>query len=83
VPAAETKPYDEEFRDRLQKIEADVLELGLNFTVICSRAGISRATPDRWKRHTPKTIALVAKVESIIAEERAKLPRRRPARKRA
>jgi hypothetical protein len=74
VPAAAEKPktYTDEFRDRVKKIEADAHELGLNFTVICSKAGISRATPDRWKKRTPKTIALVSKMEAIVDKERQK-----------
>lgn len=64
--------FVEVFQKRVKKIERDALRVGLNFTVICKQAGISRATPDRWKKSTPKTILLIAKLESIIEEAREK-----------
>lgn len=65
--------FTELFRQRVEKIEADAKEVGLNFTSICKEAGISRATPDRWKRSTPKTVKLIQKIEDIIAARRAEL----------
>jgi hypothetical protein len=37
-------------------------------TSICKDAGISRATPDRWKRGTPRTIEIVDQMEQIVAK---------------
>lgn len=71
-PEDAPKTFVDEFQDRVRRIEEDGHALGLNFTHICLRAGISRATPDRWKRSTPKTIELIAKMESIVQKERAK-----------
>lgn len=67
------KTFTEVFRQRVEKIEADAKEVGLNFTSICKEAGISRATPDRWKRSTPKTVKLIQKIEDIIEARRAEL----------
>lgn len=65
-----TKPtFEDEFRKRIEKLESDAKSIGLNFTSICREAGVSRATPDRWKKSTPTTIALVAKMESIVADK--------------
>ena len=64
--------FTDEFKKRVEKIEADAKAVGLNFTSICKEAGISRATPDRWKKSTPKTIAIVSEMESIVAKHKAK-----------
>lgn len=70
-----TQPtFDDEFKKRIEKIEADAKSVGLNFTSICKEAGISRATPDRWKRVSPKTIQIVTKMEEIVAKHRAEMP---------
>lgn len=61
--------FEDEFRQRIEKLEADAKSIGLNFTSICREAGVSRATPDRWKKSTPTTIALVAKMEGIVSEK--------------
>ena len=62
-------PFDQVFADRVAGIEARAKAVGLNFTSICHQAGISRATPDRWKRQTPKTVRLVAEMEKIVADK--------------
>lgn len=74
--AAAKKTYVDEFKARVDKMEKDAAEVGLNFTVICREAGISRATPDRWRKKTPKTILLIAQIEGIIERERTKIERR-------
>lgn len=65
--------FDDVFRRRIEAIEADAKAVGLNFTSICKDAGISRATPDRWKRSTPKTIRIITKMEHYIAAKRREL----------
>lgn len=64
--------FTEEFEKRIKTIEADAKAVGLNFTSICKEAGISRATPDRWKKSTPKTIAIITQIEGIVAAHKAK-----------
>lgn len=61
-----TATFTDVFRARVAKIEADAKANGINFTTICKEAGMSRATPDRWKRSTPKTIKLVETMEQIL-----------------
>lgn len=63
-----TQTFEAVFRSRVAKIEADARAVGLNFTTICKEAGISRATPDRWKRGTPRTIEIVDQMEKIVAK---------------
>lgn len=63
--------FEETFRERVMRIEAEARECGLNWTSICQEAGVSRATPDRWKKSTPKTIELVDRMEQIVAKRRA------------
>lgn len=67
------KPFGDVFRERLDRIETEARKVGLNFTSICEQAGISRATPDRWRRKLPKTVELVETMEKIIANKRAEL----------
>ena len=60
--------FAEELRARISRIETEAKAKGLNWTTICQQAGVSRATPDRWKRKPPKTIEIVNRIESIVAE---------------
>lgn len=71
MSTAPVPSFEDVFRKRIEKIEADARTVGLNFTSICKEAGISRATPDRWKRSTPKTIEIVQRMENIVASHRA------------
>lgn len=63
--------FEAVFRSRISKIEEDARKVGLNFTSICKEAGVSRATPDRWKRGTPRTIEIVDQMEKIVARKLA------------
>jgi len=67
------RTFVDEFKDRVAKIESDAVAVGLNLTVICKEAGISRATPDRWRKKTPKTVLLIKKMEAIIERRREEL----------
>lgn len=67
------RTYVDEFKERVAKIESDAVAVGLNLTVICKEAGISRATPDRWRKKTPKTVLLIKKLEGIIEKHREEL----------
>jgi hypothetical protein len=72
----QTNNFDDVFKKRVAALEAEAHAVGLNFTSICKEAGISRATPDRWKRETPKTIKIISAMEEIVAKRKAeKLPR--------
>ena len=74
-----TTTFTDAFRERIEKIETEAKACNLNFTSICKEAGISRATPDRWKRSTPKTISIVTRMEEIVARHKAAfvpIPRR-------
>lgn len=62
--------FTEDFRAKISAIEAEAKECGLNWTSICKEAGLSRATPDRWKRKTPKTIEVVSKMQQIVARHK-------------
>lgn len=71
-----TTNFTDAFKKRVAEIEAEAHAVGLNFTSICKAAGISRATPDRWKRETPKTIRIITLMEEAIAKRKAELPPR-------
>ena len=62
------EPYDEVFRQTLADIEARAQVVGMTWNSLCKEAGIARATPDRWRANSPKTVALVAKMQTIISE---------------
>lgn len=57
------------FNDALDKLEADAKKVGLNLTSLCRSTGISRATPDRWRKSTPTTIQLLATMQGIVREK--------------
>lgn len=63
--------FTDAFRARIAKIEADARDCGLNWTSICKEAGLSRATPDRWKKRTPKTIEILDRMEQIVARHKS------------
>lgn len=63
------RTYADEFKDRLTKLERDAQSAGTNLTEVCRVAGVSRATPDRWRKRVPKTIELVTLMEAIVAEK--------------
>lgn len=65
------KPFDDVFKERVANVEERAKAVGLNFTSVCKQAGISRATPDRWRKETPKTVKLLTKMEEIVAEKEA------------
>ncbi len=54
------------FDDRFKAMEDAAKAKGLNLTIVCKKLGISRATPDRWKRETPKTIELLQQMEEFV-----------------
>lgn len=58
------------FIDRWEKdleyLEAQAKEAGSNLTEVCKRAGISRATPDRWTKGPPQTIILMDNMHKVI-----------------
>lgn len=64
------KTFTDQFKERLSNIENEAKTLGINWTVICKEAGLSRATPDRWKKHTPKTVQIVDRMEQILARHK-------------
>lgn len=64
-----TKSFEQEFAERLTAIENRAHKVGMNMTAICREAGISRATPERWKKTAPKTVELVSKMEQIVSAE--------------
>lgn len=63
--------FGQVFSERIDKIEGDAKASGINMTVVCREAGISRATPDRWRRKLPKTIEIIDKMEKVVAEHDA------------
>lgn len=71
-PTEPTKlAFGKVFHDRIDRIVGDAKAAGVNLTVVCKDAGISRATPDRWRRKLPKTIAIIERMEQVVAERSA------------
>lgn len=64
--------FSENFRSTLAEIESRAAALGENWTTLCKRAGISRTTPDRWKKSDPATVRAVTSVQKILSELEAK-----------
>lgn len=59
--------FGDVFRERITKIDKDAQAAGINMTTVCKEAGVSRATPDRWRRKLPKTVEIIENMESIVA----------------
>lgn len=65
--------FEKVFQQELDKLEADAKEVGLTLTSICRDTGVSRATPDRWRKEPPKTVEILTKMQNLVAERRAQL----------
>jgi transposase-like protein len=64
--------FSDEFKSAIADIETRAAACGENWSTLCKRAGISRTTPDRWRKNDPATVRAVSKVQSILAEVEAK-----------
>lgn len=62
--------FTDHFQQRLAKLEKEASDLGESWSSICRGTGISRATPDRWKREVPNTVVLLDKMEAYLADKR-------------
>lgn len=63
--AAET-PFSKLFHDHLDEIERRALKVKSNLTEVCRDIHISRSTPDRWRRETPRTIKIIDKIDARV-----------------
>lgn len=64
--------FAEVFLRRISNIEARANKAGITITHVCRDSGIARATPDRWRKKVPNTIALIDKMEAVVAEAESK-----------
>jgi transposase-like protein len=76
-PQAKRETFGEVFLERLETIIDDANRAGINLTKVCARAGISRATPDRWRRKLPKTIEIIDTMEEVIVAHKKAEARKR------
>jgi transposase-like protein len=60
------KKFSMIFIEALDGIIADGHVAGVTLTSICRQTGISRATPDRWRKVPPKTIRLLDEMQDMI-----------------
>jgi hypothetical protein len=65
------KNFEAVFTDTLDKLEFDAKAAGSNLTEVCREAEISRTTPDRWRIKPPATVAIMAKLQRIVATKQA------------
>lgn len=65
--------FEQAFQEALDKLEADAKEVGLTLTSICRDTGVSRATPDRWRKEPPKTVEILTRMQGVVDARRAKL----------
>jgi len=62
--------FEAVFKDTLRKLEKDAQAAGTNLTELCRETGVSRASPDRWKKQTPKTVRNVALLQRAVEAKR-------------
>lgn len=65
--------YIKDFYAAIDKLEEDAAKVGMTLTSICRATGISRATPDRWRRETPTTVMLLQKMQQVVRDEEARI----------
>lgn len=63
-----TKTFEQEFQGRIAELVDRAYKAGVTLSHICRETGIARATPDRWREHTPKTITLVDQIEAAVVK---------------
>lgn len=54
------------FKARLEQLRADAASNDISLSCLCREAGMSRATPDRWKVEPPNTIQLFDSLEAAL-----------------
>lgn len=63
--------FTEAFNAEMASLKSRAAAVGLSINELCKRAGLARATPDRWSRRTPNTVALVTKMQAEVAKAEA------------
>jgi len=56
------------FREYLDDIERRALRAGINLTSVSKSIKISRSTPDRWRRKSPRTVAILDQMDRCVSE---------------
>jgi len=67
------KTFDKVFSEELDKIREEGRAIGMSMSEICSRSGVARASPDRWRSKPPKTIQLVADMQRAVADRKEEM----------
>lgn len=57
------------FNKAVDQLETDAKRVGLTLTSICRQTGVSRATPDRWRKEVPKTVQLLGQMQDIVRQK--------------
>ncbi len=64
------KNFVSDFHAAIDQLEENAKKEGLTLTSICRDTGVSRATPDRWRKKIPKTIELLGQMQDIVEAKR-------------
>lgn len=64
--------FVDQFNSALDQLADEAKANGLTLTSICRQTGVSRATPDRWRKTTPKTILLLGEMQGIVEDAKKK-----------
>lgn len=65
--------FTDTFNAEMEDIKSRAAAVGLSVNELCKRAGLARATPDRWSKKEPNTVALVAKMQAVVLAEEQKV----------
>lgn len=65
--------FKQQFNAALDQLEKDAAAVGLTLTSICRTTKVSRATPDRWRKETPKTVDILASMQKVVSDKRAQM----------
>lgn len=63
-----TNTFEDEFRERYESIVSRGNKIGFTVTHICRETSIARATPERWRKRTPKTILLIDQMDKAVTK---------------
>ena len=70
-----TTTFEQQFNDQLDAIEREAAEIGETWTSICRATGVSRATPDRWRKgeDPPRTVQIIDEMRGYLERRRIEL----------
>lgn len=53
-------------KNPIEELKIKAAAAGTNLTAACTKAGVDRSVPERWKKNVPKAFVNYAKIDQAI-----------------